>query len=277
MKNSNRFKIFFAVAAVVLVLGLVAGFIGFKIYTGNYYVADSVMIESIAAEVGDGVKSYSDDQGTVFIPADLSSVKAVIAYYPGGKVEYKAYSGLMYKLSARGYICVIPHMRGNLAFLNIDAIDDIWKRYADEMTLVDGVDWYLAGHSLGGVAAAKYLVRSQAGEGASGQAGDVIGISFKGLILCASYSVDDLHGKIPRLLSVVGSEDGVLKRESYEKYKVNWPDDAKEEIIEGGIHSYFGCYGIQDGDGRPEITVEEQLDETAEIIDAWISKEKGSE
>ena len=58
--------------------------------------------------------------------------------------------------------------------------------------------------------------------------------------------------------------------DNYAAAKEKWPADATEYVIQGGIHSYFGNYGIQDGDGEPEITADEQLDETAEVIDDWI-------
>jgi hypothetical protein len=54
--------------------------------------------------------------------------------------------------------------------------------------------------------------------------------------------------------------------EKYEKYLPNLPDEAKEVVIEGGCHSYFGSYGMQEGDGMPTITREEQLEETVEAI-----------
>ena len=94
---------------------------------------------------------------------------------------------------------------------------------------------------------------------------------FSGLILCASYTTCDFSDSDLRLLSIYGSEDKVLKMDSYESSKVNWPKDAEEEIILGGIHSYFGNYGIQDGDGEPQISNEEQILQAADIISAFCS------
>jgi hypothetical protein len=68
------------------------------------------------------------------------------------------------------------------------------------------------------------------------------------------------------VLSIYGSRDGVLDRDKYEKYLLNLPDTAEEVVIEGGCHSYFGCYGMQTGDGTPTITREKQMAETAEAI-----------
>ncbi len=263
LKKKISVKRVIGIVLAVLIVVAIALFAAFRIYTSDYYAADTGTIQEIADLIGDSVTAYTDETGTVFIPAD-HDVKAVVVFYPGGKVEYSAYSSLMYELSDMGYICVIPRMRGNLAFLNVDAIDDIRRKYADEMALVNGLDWYLAGHSLGGVAAANYLA-----DKAKNDRGDLVG-GFKGLILCASYPADDLSGTTLRFISIRGSNDGVLNMENYEKSRSYWPGDAREEVIEGGIHSYFGSYGIQENDGEPAITNQEQLDITARIIDEWI-------
>lgn len=252
---------------VVILLALV---VGFKIYTSNYYATDEQTLEIIKESVEGSVSWHTDDTGTVFLPKD-QQVKAVIFFYPGGKVEYTAYSALMYELADKGYICVLPEMPENLAFLRVDTIDAIRAKYAQEMTAVKDLDWYLAGHSLGGVAAAKYLTEEAApGTGDQGAGTGTKADAFKGLILCASYPADDLSGLGIRFLSIRGSNDGVLNLKRYEDSRKFWPSDSTEKVIDGGIHSFFGCYGIQKGDGEPGITNMQQLETAATMIDEWI-------
>ncbi len=231
--------------------------IAFKIYAGKYYKTDAVFTDQIHKEVEEKVHSYQDKDGMVFIPQDQDA-KAVIVFYPGGKVEYTAYSTLMYELAERGFLCILPRMPENLAFLRINAVDVLTKNYASEVELVENLDWYLAGHSLGGVAACAYLEKTTD--------------EYAGVILCASYTTVDFSASDLRLLSIYGSEDKVLNMESYEESKVNWPQNAEEYIIDGGIHSYFGSYGIQAGDGNPKITNEQQLVEAADIISTFCSE-----
>ena len=66
------------------------------------------------------------------------------------------------------------------------------------------------------------------------------------------------------MVSIYGSEDGVLNQESYKKYRENLPAEVEEVIIEGGCHAYFGDYGAQDSDGEATITREKQLQLTVE-------------
>lgn len=61
-----------------------------------------------------------------------------------------------------------------------------------------------------------------------------------------------------------------LEGRSTENARAYWPKDSEEYIIEGGIHSYFGCYGIQSKDGEPAVSNEEQINETVDIIERWI-------
>lgn len=68
------------------------------------------------------------------------------------------------------------------------------------------------------------------------------------------------------VLSVYGTEDGVLKQDSYQKDFANLPADTTEVILNGGCHSYFGDYGMQKGDGSPTISREEQIAQTTDAI-----------
>ena len=95
---------------------------------------------------------------------------------------------------------------------------------------------------------------------------------YDGLILLAAYSTKDLTGTPLRVLSVYGSEDGVMNQDSYEKNRANLPADTTEIVLDGGCHAQFGSYGPQDGDGIPTISGEEQVRQTAEAIAAFVGQ-----
>ena len=166
--------------------------------------------------------------------------KCGFIFYPGGKVDYESYFPLMQELMDNDILCILIHMPLNLAVFDENAAKDIQEKYPNIQ------DWYIGGHSLGGVMASSY-VNEHLDE-------------YKGLVLMASYSTTDLSQSNLKVLSLLGSNDEVLNMEKYEENKVNLPKDMKERIIVGGIHSYFGDYGIQKGDGNPKITVKEQRD-----------------
>ena len=112
--------------------------------------------------------------------------------------------------------------------------------------------WYLSGHSLGGAMAASY---------ASGHLE-----SLNGLVLLAAYPTKSLKSDSFSVLSIYGSEDGVLNMEKVEEGKSQMPADYTEICIEGGNHAQFGNYGEQKGDHTAGISREEQQKQTVDAI-----------
>lgn len=86
----------------------------------------------------------------------------------------------------------------------------------------------------------------------------------------AAYSTAGLTDGGLRVLSLYGSEDGVLNHAKYDQYQGNLPSDTVELVLEGGCHAGFGSYGAQDGDGSPAVTAKEQQQSTADAITDWI-------
>jgi len=224
-------------ACVVLLLAVVC-----VAYVNDYYRADESAVQAFAP-VEPVVRQTLEDGTLVYVP---EVPKAGFIFYPGGKVEHAAYEPLMEACAAKGFLCVLVEMPFRLAVLDINAADGIREQFPDIHR------WYIGGHSLGGSMAASYL-----GEHAE---------EYEGLILLGSYSTEDLSGTNVEVLSVYGSEDGVLNRDKYKECIANLPGDYSEVVIEGGCHAWFGMYGAQSGDGVPSISNEEQIHQTAQAL-----------
>ncbi len=235
--------------ALILLILLSVLAIVFRIYSLNYYHADQNTINSITRQGGVTI-SRLDNDTLAFIPSGIKTSIGII-FYPGGKVEYTAYEAFMYEIAQKGILCILPRMPENLAFLAVDKADGLADFFPDIHS------WYLAGHSLGGVAAGEYLKNNYD--------------KFKGLILCASYTTSDLSDTGLKILSIYGSHDNILNMDNYKKSLPNLGTNYCEKIIEGGCHSYFGSYSLQNGDGNPTITNEKQMKEAATIISEWIN------
>lgn len=244
-KKKRRLKRILIVVAVIIIVFL----IGCGVYVSDYYHADTDAFQALE----------SDDQITVqhpeknLISFEPENATTGLIFYPGGKVETESYAPLMRACAEKGILCVLVEMPFHLAVFDVNAAEGIQELYPEIE------NWYIGGHSLGGSMAASYL-----GKHAT---------DYEGLVLLASYSTADLSGTELDVLSIYGSEDGVLNMESYEKYKENLPDTLTEQIIDGGCHAYFGNYGAQDGDGTPEITRKEQTEITvSQIVDLMDKK-----
>lgn len=225
---------------ITLVLALILCVAGW-IYVADDYPAND---EAIAAmNPVSGVSVIHGKNTVAFIPSETDTG---FIFYPGGKVEHTAYAPLMRALAEEGILCVLAEMPLNLAVLDMDAAGDIPEQYPEIE------NWYIGGHSLGGSMAASHAAKNPS--------------LYDGIVLLASYSATDLGISDMPVISVYGSEDGVLNIRKYEEYKDNLPSDFEEHIIEGGNHAGFGSYGSQDGDGIPMVSSEDQIRETVRLL-----------
>lgn len=243
---------------VVVLVALVAAFaLGIHLYASDYYHAqpNAIAAEDSSEEVTVTRLGSGD---VTFVPAEVPVTSALV-FYPGGKVEADAYAPLLGRLAQHGVACVLVRMPENLAVLAPNSADR--ARGELEQALADSdapnVPWLMAGHSLGGAMAASYV---------AGHAD-----SYQGLVLLAAYSTKDLSGTSVRTLSIYGSNDGVLNRKRYQECLPNLGNDVTELVIDGGIHSYFGEYGHQEGDGEAAITNDQQLDQAADAVASFVA------
>lgn len=225
-------------ALVVAVVLVVAATVGFGVWceeTSYAPTGEAVAAARSGTETAEGWLTFGDPDA-----------KCGLVFYPGALVEPDAYAPLLELLAAQDVFCVLVDMPLNLAFFDIGAAGDVQSRYPEVER------WYLAGHSLGGAMAASYI------------AGDAN--AWEGLVLLAAYSTADLTDTDLDVLTIVGSNDGVVNRDKLESCAANLPAGAREEVIEGGNHAGFGSYGVQEGDGTADISVNAQQRETAQLI-----------
>ena len=237
---AKRILIVVAIAVIALIGGLAW-------YVNDYYHADETARAAVADENGeaDGVTVRELPSGAIaFVPKEPV---AGLVFYPGAKVQPEAYAPLMTQCAERGILCVLVKPLFNFALLSIDAAGDATAQFPEINK------WIIGGHSMGGVAASKYLSSHEA--------------DFAGISLLASYSTFDLTDFPGTALSVVGLQDNVLNWENYENAQSNLPRNEIVEI-EGGNHGNFGNYGEQAGDGQATISREEQQARTADAIAA---------
>ena len=234
------------IAGISLVAVLLVLVIGLGVYVGDYYSADETAVTAMAGSERISVQKM--EKITVFSPEHPT---AGFLFYPGGKVEAAAYAPLMLALAERDVLCVLISMPCNLAVLNPNAAEGIAELFPEIE------NWYIGGHSLGGSMAASYAAKKTG--------------KLSGLVLLAAYSTADLTDSGLNVLSVYGSEDGVLNMEKYESNRGNLPETTVEIVIPGGNHAGFGCYGPQDGDGEAAISPDAQIQDTAEAISSFVN------
>lgn len=192
------------------------------------FSAEQVALDAIAP--GGGVEISDGATSLTMQPTEPARIGLV--FYPGAKVDPRAYARLLRPLADAGYPVVVAKQPYNLAILDIDAADR-WVGVPD-----DGVDrWVVGGHSLGGAMAASY---------ASDERPELVG-----LLLYAAYPAGDLSDRDLDVLSVSGTNDGLSTPDKIADSVDDLPATAEFVPVEGAIHADFGDYGIQRGDGQP--------------------------
>ncbi len=221
----------------VLLLALV---IGAGAYLRGGYDASPDALAAMTSSTHNG-------HAQVFEP---EKIRGGLIFYPGGLVDHRAYAPLMQALSKRGVLCLLTEMPLDLAVLDMKAADGLQALYPDVNR------WLIGGHSLGGAMAASYVAKHAD--------------AYDGLVLLGAYSTADLSQTNLDVLSVYGTQDGVLNRKKYENCLKHYPESFTEVVIDGGCHAYFGGYGEQKRDGVAKISREEQIAITADAIAAML-------
>jgi len=223
-------------------IALCVGAVGWLAATW-YFRPFSAQEPALAAMQSDGEVLVTESASRVVMePADGSVADVGVFYQPGAKVEARAYAAVLRPLAESGYRVVIIKQPLGIAFLSLGAFSDVQSSYPQTRA------WVLGGHSLGGTVAA--IQADDHDDDATGPA--------RGLLLHASYPAGDISQSLSaEVLSVSGTNDGLATPADIEASVPNLPEGSAFDAIEGAIHSYFGDYGPQPGDGQPTISHDE--------------------
>ncbi|MEX1018897.1 MAG: alpha/beta hydrolase [Litorilinea sp.] len=181
-----------------------------------------------------------------FAPA-LTAPRKGLIFYPGGRVDARAYSPVAHAIAEAGYLVVIVPMPLNLAVLAPGSARAVMAAHP---TIEE---WYLAGHSLGGAMTANYVYANRE--------------CCAGLILWAAYPAENNsladHSTL-NVMSIYGTRDGLATQAQILESQARLPPAARFVPIAGGNHAQFGWYGDQDGDNSATIDRQEQQRQAVE-------------
>lgn len=225
--------------AIFIVVGLILATV-FVFWASDAAPASDVALDALNS---DSQTFVTIEYGwATFYPADNPRPETGFIFYPGGKVDYRAYAPLMKRIADEGYFVVVMPVPLNLAMFDINAATRIQAQYPEIK------NWFVGGHSLGGVAASSYAASHP---------------NIKGLVLLASTPANDLVkvNNVPTI-SIYGTNDGLFLLEDVNASRALLPEDTKFIAIEGGNHAQFGSYGFQSGDNEASISAEEQWTQT---------------
>lgn len=230
---------------ICVVLVIIAVLVcAFGIYVSMYYPADEYAIQYM-----EDTDIPIQEMNNYIVCGDADTAEAGYVFYPGAKVDAKAYMPYLIDVAKQGdVLCIVVKPMFRLAILEPNIADQAIAAYPQISS------WSVGGHSLGGVVAASYAKDNT---------------SIKGLLLLASYPNTDMTAVNTKVLSITASNDAVLNMDTYESSKEKLSKDTDYEVVAGGNHGQFGSYGQQDGDHKASISAQQQREEIVNLTVAF--------
>jgi len=231
---------------------LLATIVGFLAWAHTVYTADRA--QTIEVFRSGQVEVVDRERAIIITPSTEESLLAdtILVFYPGGRVDPYAYlPPLAHTAAATGLRVVVPKAPLNLAIADTRDIEQLASLAGTYTTIATG------GHSLGGVRGCLNA--------------DTPLVSH--LVLFASYCANDLTARGDlRVLTVLGSFDGLTDPAQVSDAANNLPGDPDTITISGANHASFGAYGPQSGDGPSGISSERMHQHLTDILGSFLTQ-----
>ncbi len=155
-----------------------------------------------------------------------------LVFVPGDRIDPRAYAALLRPLAQSGYLVAVLKPAFGIPLTRPGQAQGVLRVHPEIKY------WAAGGHSAGGAAAASFA--------------DALP-QISGLILYASYPTRKLDRRDLKVLSVSGSADALVNPSEIDASKADLPASTTYVSIRGAVHSDFGDYGRQPGEGTPTI------------------------
>ena len=219
-----------------VLLGRTAGVLSTVVVLGvlvwlRPFPASPGAVTSVAG--GEGVE-VSDAAAHILIVPDGRRPTRGLVFQPGARVDPRAYVPMLSQVAKDGVLVVVVKEPFDIGLLATTAP----RGFVEEHPEVRA--WAVGGHSLGGVAAARF-------------AHDHPGL-VSGLVLWAAYPDVSMADRTDlAVASVSGTRDTLTTPADVAESMPLLPRTTAYTRVDGAVHSSFGDYGEQPGDGTPTV------------------------
>lgn len=220
-----------SVPALLVALGLIVGIVYARPFEATP-VAVAALRSDAAVLVNERLTWYEMTPARRNASGDLVQPTTGLIFVPGARVDPRAYARILRPLASAGYLVVVLREPMNFALPNSTHADSVLSVHPKIRF------WTIGGHSLGGVNAATYADREP---------------RIGGLLFYASYPGRKLDRTDLKVTSISGDRDTLATPQDIAAAKPRLPVRTKYVVIKGAIHSFFGDYGEQPGDGVPTV------------------------
>lgn len=204
---------------------------------------------ALSAMLSTDTVEVEESPTAIVLSPTVTGTGVALVFQPGARVDPRAYAAILRPLAEAGATVVIPKQPLGIAFLATGALAAAKDAHPEVAA------WAVGGHSLGGTVAATYAENAA------------------GLLLYASYPASDISGLAGLdVLSIWGTEDGLATPADIDASRGGLPPTAEFVPVEGAVHSFFGDYGPQPGDGTPAITQDEARTIISDLSVAFVAE-----
>jgi len=241
-KPENEGRLWLSVpGSVVLIVAAIGAFLLAP------FSATDVALDAMASS--SDVTVVVSGSSITFEPVGDSSDVGLV-FQPGARVDARAYAHILRPLAEAGHRVVIVKQPLGIAFFATGFAASWAEQHPD-------TEWAVGGHSLGGVVAALNVEDDQ---------------DLNRLVLWASFPPSDISSVAGlTAVSVSGTNDGLSTPEDIAESAADLPAGTVFVAVEGAVHSYFGDYGDQPGDGDPTIPKPKAQSEIATATLAFLN------
>ncbi|GAA1427264.1 hypothetical protein GCM10009616_03940 [Microlunatus lacustris] len=230
--RANR-RIALAVPALLLCV-LLAGSLAWSRPHPASPVAVAAMRSADGVRVSDRL-TWFELASTARVEDEVVRPTTGVVLVPGARVDPRAYAHVLRPLAQAGYLVTVLKEPFGLSVVDPGHAARVMAAHPEI------AQWVVAGHSLGGVTAASFAdERVVVGEA-----------RVAGLVLWASYPAARLERADLVVTSVSAELDGLSTPAKVDAAKSKLPPDTSHVVVPGAVHSWFGDYGEQSGDGTP--------------------------
>jgi hypothetical protein len=186
----------------------------------------------------------TDDQIT--FKSDTTKHNIEIIFFQGGLADPKAYAPLCRKFAESGFTCHLIKMDWRLPQYDYEKISDLFD--------LQRGDYLIGGHSQGAKMAAQFVF-------------EYPGL-MKGLFLIGTSHPRDINlsGDSIPCVKLYAENDGLASVDEVMANESRLPAGAELFLIKGGNHSQFGYLGKLLMDNAAGISLEEQQQQTFDVV-----------
>jgi hypothetical protein len=211
------------IALVLLVVGITA----FLAWAASPMPPEAAPVAAARADSAITLTESAD--GVVLAPRSSNGTGFV--FIAGARVDPAAYADKLRGLADAGVTVVIARPTLNFAIFELRPLS-VFEGLAPDSGVTQ---WYVGGHSLGGVRACQYAADAPPG-------------AVAGVILFGSYCAADLSQSTLPVLTLSATRDGLSTPATIAAASHLLPRDAQLVHLPGADHAQFGDYGPQPGD-----------------------------